>query len=57
MNKDYLKDIYKDFFDTENIPKIEVEEMPNDEDMASLFDRINELNVDDKSRELIKRNC
>ena len=55
MNKDYLKDIYKDFFDTENIPKIEVEEMPNDEDMASLFDRINELNVDDKSRELIKR--
>lgn len=55
MNKDYLKDVYKDFFDTENIPKIEVEEMPNDEDMASLFDRINSLNVDDKSRELLIR--
>ena len=55
MNKDYFKDIYKDFFDTESIPKIEVKEMPNDEDMASLFDRINALNVDDKSKELIKR--
>ena len=55
MNKDYLKDIYKDFFDTENIPKIEVKEMPNDEDMASLFDRINDLNVLNESKELIKR--
>ena len=55
MNKDYLKDIYKDFFDTENQPKIEVKEMPNDEDMASLFDRINDLNVLNESKELIKR--
>ena len=55
MNKDYLKDIYKDFFDTENLPKIEVKEMPNDEKMASLFDRIKALNVSDESKELIKR--
>lgn len=55
MNKDYFKDIYKDFFDTENQPKIEVEEMPSDDEMASLFDRINALNVLDESKELIKR--
>ena len=55
MNKDYLKDIYKDFFGTENQPKIEVEEMPSDDEMASLFDRINALNVLDESKELIKR--
>ena len=55
MNKDYLKDIYKDFFDTENIPKIEVEEMPSDEEVASLFDRITALNVEDESKELLKR--
>ena len=56
--KDYFKDIYKDFFEIESQPKIEVKEEskkgPNEE-MALLFSKIDNLYVSDESKELLKK--
>ena len=57
-SKDYFKDIYKDFFGVESLPKIEVkekEEMGSQEKMASLFQRINNLYISDESKDLLKK--
>ncbi len=51
--KDYFKDIYKDFFDSELQPKIEVKE--SKEDISSLLLQIDNLSVTDESKELLKR--
>ena len=49
-NKDYLKDIYRDFFGVEDIKKDPIgdeqsqkKESNNQEEMSSLFDEINQL--------------
>lgn len=58
MNKDYLKDIYKDFFDTSLVPKIEVKEeetIGSEEKLASLFLDIDNLYISDESKELLKK--
>ena len=50
MNKDYLKDIYKDFFDTSLVPKIEVKEeetIGSEEKLASLFLDVDNLYISD----------
>ena len=58
--KDYFKDMYKDFFGIEEIPKIEVktkeETIANrDEIMKQLFDEINESYLDEESKSLLKQ--
>lgn len=56
--KDYFKDMYTDFFGVESIPKIEVKkdsEVGSQEKMASLFQRINELYINEESKELLKK--
>lgn len=58
MNKDYFKDIYKDFFDTSLQPKIEVkekEEVGSEDKLASLFLDIDNLYISDESKELLKK--
>ena len=59
MNKkDYFKDIYTDFFGVESLPKIEVkkeEKVGPQDKMASLFSKINTLNVKDESKDLLKK--
>ena len=59
MKQDYFKDIYKDFFGIESLPKIEVnekkEEVGPQDKMASLFLKIDNLFVSDDSKELLKK--
>ena len=55
--KDYFKDMYTDFFGVESLPKIEVKESNkgSQEEMASLFLKINNLYISDESKELLKK--
>ena len=57
-NKDYFKDIYKDFFNIETAPKIEVkkEEIKDDDTlMSESFEKINKLYITDESKNLLKK--
>ena len=58
-NKDYFKDIYKDFFGIETSPKIEVKTSSkiksSDEFMSYAFEKINNLYITDNSKELLKK--
>ena len=57
MNTDYFKDIYKDFFGVESLPKEEkgkIEE-GSQNTMITLFDKINKLYIKDESKELLKK--
>ena len=56
MNKDYFKDIYKDFFGVEN-STIDVDkkfENTSQEEMKNMLDEIDNLYIDDKSKNLLK---
>ena len=62
MREDYFKDIYKDFFGIESLPKIEVkkeeeqkEKVGPQTEMASLFLKINSLNIDSEAKDLLKK--
>lgn len=58
MQENYFKDIYTDFFgiETQNKPeKVEKEDMGPQSQMASLFLKINNLEIDDESKELLKK--
>lgn len=61
MKEDYFKDIYKDFFGIESLPKIEVkkeekkEEVGPQEEMVSLFLKIDNLYVGDEAKDLLKK--
>lgn len=59
MRENYFKDMYTDFFGIESLPKIEVKEEEKDkgpqQEMASLFLKINNLMVSDESKELLKK--
>ena len=63
MNKDYFKDLYTDFYGVEAGPKFavkvirdkdeednEVVEKNNQEEMSSLFDKINFLNISEENK-------
>ena len=56
--KDFLKDIYKDFYGVET-PKLEVskEEVKEDSNtfMSDLFNDINSLYIDEESKNLLKK--
>ena len=58
-SKDYFKDMYTDFFKVET-PEIKATEnnsleKSSQEEMTTLFDRINSLYVDEDSKELLKK--
>ena len=58
--KDYFKDMYKDFFGIEEIPKIEVKEREKisknkDELMKEFYDKINSSYLDEDSKQLLKQ--
>ena len=53
--QDYFKDIYKDFFDSESQPRIEVKKEDNEEEISSLLLKIDNLNITDESKELLKK--
>lgn len=57
MNTDYFKDIYKDFFGVETLPKEEKKEIEESSQntMITLFDKINKLYIKDESKELLKK--
>ena len=57
MNTDYFKDIYKDFFGVESLPKEENKkiEESSQNTMITLFDKINKLYIKDESKELLKK--
>ena len=57
MNTDYFKDIYKDFFGVETLPKEENKEIKegSQNTMITLFDKINKLYIKDESKELLKK--
>ena len=59
MKQDYFKDIYTDFFGIESLPKIEVkekkEEVGPQEEMVSLFLKIDNLYVSDEAKDLLKK--
>ena len=55
MNTDYFKDIYKDFFGVETLPKTDKIEEGSQSTMITLFDRINKLYINDESKELLKK--
>ena len=56
MNKDYFKDIYKDFFGVESVDTKSEEINKSSQDaMTTLFDKINKLYVKDESKELLKK--
>ena len=57
MNTDYFKDIYKDFFGVETLPKEEKKEIEegSQNTMITLFDKINKLYIKDESKELLKK--
>ena len=61
-NKDFLKDIYRDFFGVEDSKKESVgdeqnqkKESNSQEEMSSLFDEINQLYITDASRDFLKK--
>ena len=53
MNKDYFKDIYTDFFGVEKETTEKISDTEKIE-MSNLFDRINNLYIDDNSKNLFK---
>lgn len=58
MNRsDYFKDIYKDFFGVETLQTNDVnnEKKGSQEEMTTLFDRINKLYITDESKKLLKK--
>ena len=60
MRQDYFKDIYNDFFGVESLPKIEVKEENKEkvgpqEEMVSLFLKIDNLYVSDEKKDLLKK--
>ena len=59
MRENYFKDMYTDFFGIESLSKMEVKEKEKDrgpqEEMASLFLKINNLMVSPESKELLKK--
>lgn len=56
MNKDYFKDIYKDFFGVESLEEKSEEIKKGSQDiMTTLFDKINKLYINDESKELLKK--
>ena len=60
MREDYFKDIYTDFFGVESLPKTIVKEKEEkdrgaQEEMASLFLKINNLMVSDEAKDLLKK--
>ena len=56
MNTDYFKDIYKDFFGVESLPKEENKKIEeSSQKMITLFDKINKLYIKDESKELLKK--
>lgn len=56
MNKDYFKDIYKDFFGVDSLDNNSEEIKESSQDiMTTLFDKINNLYVNDESKELLKK--
>ncbi len=56
MNKDYFKDIYKDFFGVESLDNNSEEiQKSSQKIMTTLFDKINNLYVNDESKELLKK--
>lgn len=56
MNKDYFKDIYKDFFGVESLDNNSEEIKESSQDiMTTLFNKINKLYVNDESKELLKK--
>ena len=54
---DYFKDIYKDFFGVETLPKEEKKEIEESSQntMTTLFNKINKLYIKDESKELLKK--
>ena len=64
-SKDYFKDIYKDFFGVETLPNTDsfnenIEQNDtfkkgSQEEMTSLFERINKLYISEESKELLKK--
>ena len=55
MNKDYLKDIYTDFFGIENSTLNVDKKLENDnQEMKNLIDEIDRLYIDDQSKNLLK---
>ena len=56
MNKDYFKDIYKDFFGVESLDNNSEEIQESSQKiMTTLFEKINNLYVNDESKELLKK--
>ena len=56
MNTDYFKDIYKDFFGVESLPKEENKKIEeSSQKMITLFDKINKLYIKDESKESLKK--
>ena len=58
MNRDYFKDIYTDFFDNKEIPRIEVKEKVKKElteELESLFKEIDSLYIEVDSKNLLKK--
>ncbi len=54
-SRDYFKDIYNDFFGVEDYKLKEEKKGDTQEEMASLFDRINNLYIDEESKNLLKK--
>ncbi len=55
MNKDYFKDIYKDFFGVETLKEENKKIEESSQKMITLFDKINKLYIKDESKELLKK--
>ena len=58
MNRDYFKDIYTDFFDNKEIPRIEVKEKAKkglEEELENLFKEVDGLYINDDSKNLLKK--
>lgn len=53
--KDYFKDIYTDFFGVEDYNINNSEKRDSQEEMASLFERINNLYINEDSKNLLKQ--
>ena len=58
-SKDYFKDMYTDFFKVEKEEEKEIEnnslEKSSQKEMTTLFDRINNLYINEESKELLKK--
>ena len=60
MREDYFKDIYNDFFGIESSPSLKVKKeedvkVRSQEEMTSLFLKINDLYISDESKDLLKK--